>query len=67
MHLGKDFRLKFLPGRALFGFLDVRSWPARARAGASKIPVAAKRVTFLAATLEETPPDDEHANSERLG
>ena len=67
MQSEQDFWLKFLPGRALFGIREVCSLPARAMAGASKFSVAAKWVTFLAATLEEAPPDDEHTNSERLG
>ena len=60
----QNFCFKFFPGRALFGAWEVYSLTARAMAGASKIVVAAKWVTFLA---EEAPPDDEHANSERLG
>ena len=64
MQLEPNFWLKFLPGRALFGIREVCSLPARAMAGASKISVAAKWVTFLA---EEAPPDDERTNSERLG
>ena len=48
-------------------------WPGaaplstRAVAGASKIFVAATWTAFLAAAVEEAPPDDEHANSERPG
>ena len=47
----------------------MHSFATRAMAGASKLPVAAKWIAFLAlaATLEEALPDDEHANSERLG
>ena len=67
MQSEQDFWLKFLPGRALFGVRVVYSLPARAMAGASKMIVAAKWATFLAAAPEEAPPDDEHANSERLG
>ena len=64
MQSEQDFWLKFLPARALFGVRGVYSLSTRAKAGASKIFGAAKWVTYL---VEEAPPDDEHANSERLG
>ena len=64
MQSEQNFWLKFLPGQALFGVREMYSLPTRVMAGASKIFVAAKWFTFLA---EEAPPDDEHANSERLG
>ena len=63
MQSEQDFWLKFLPGEAFLGVREVCSLTTGAMAGASKVFVAAKWATFLA---EEAPPDDEHANSERL-
>ena len=67
MQSEQDFWLKFLLGGALGDIREMRSLSTRAAAGASKISVVAKLVTFLAGTLEAAQPDDEHTNSERLG
>ena len=63
----QDFWFKCLPELGLIDIQEECIFSARAMEGASKIFVSAKRATFLTATLEGAPPDEENTNSERIG